>query len=83
MLLRPVTNGENMVSDGKMENGGDDPTRKNLAYIRMMLGELRQVAERERADMLSYLIEMAYVEAGDVLEGKRALSVTRNSVAHN
>jgi hypothetical protein len=31
-----------------------------------MLAELRQVAEKEKADMLCYLIEMAYVEAGDL-----------------
>lgn len=71
-----------MVSDAKIENGSDNPTRKNLAYIRTMLGELRQVADRERAEMLSYLIEMAYVEAGDVLDGKRPLSITQNSIAH-
>jgi hypothetical protein len=31
-----------------------------------MLAELRQVAEKENADLLCYLIEMAYVEAGDL-----------------
>lgn len=38
----------------------------NIAFIRQMLGELRQVAASERADMLCYLLEMAYVEAGDL-----------------
>jgi hypothetical protein len=37
---------------------------ENLAYTRQML-----------ADMLGYLIEMAYVEAGDILAGLRPLSV--------
>jgi hypothetical protein len=41
-------------------------SRENIAFIRQMLAELRQVAEREKADMLCYLIEMAYVEAGDL-----------------
>jgi hypothetical protein len=41
-------------------------SRKNIAFIRQMLGELHQLAERENAEMLCYLIEMAYVEAGDL-----------------
>ena len=48
---------------------------ENIAYIRQMLGELRTVANNEGADMLRYLIEMAYVEAGDILGGFRPLSV--------
>ncbi len=48
---------------------------ENLAYIRQMLGELRTVANNEGADMLRYLIEMAYVEAGDILSGLRPLSI--------
>lgn len=39
---------------------------ENITFIRQMLGELHQVAEREKAEMLCYLIEMAYVEAGDL-----------------
>ncbi len=46
-------------------------TEQNIAYIRQMLAELRSVAEGEKADMLCYLIEMAYLEAGDVLAGQR------------
>jgi hypothetical protein len=48
--------------------------REKVAYIRHMLGELRGVASNEGADMLCYLIEMAFVEAGDILSGKRQLS---------
>ncbi len=52
---------------------------ENVAYIRQMLGELRQVAFGEGADMLCYLIEMAYVEAGDIQSGRRPCSsVQRN-----
>jgi hypothetical protein len=47
---------------------------ENIAYIWQMLGELRQVAENEGADLLCYLIEMAYVEAGELQTG-RAMSV--------
>lgn len=52
-------------------------TEQNITYIRQMLGELRAVADSERADMLCYLIEMAYLEAGDVLSGKQPLSVVK------
>ena len=55
--------------------GMRDGTDENIAYIRQMLGELRQVASGEGADMLCYLIEMAYVEAGDVQAGLRPRSV--------
>jgi len=50
-------------------------TQDNIAYIRQMLGELRGVASNEGADMLCYLIEMAFVEAGDIQAGKRQLSI--------
>lgn len=42
-------------------------SEQNITYIRQMLAELRAVAEAENADMLCYLIEMAYFEAGDLL----------------
>jgi hypothetical protein len=48
---------------------------ENIAYIRQMLGELRTVAHNEGADMLRYFIEMAYVEAGDILAGFRPVSL--------
>jgi hypothetical protein len=48
---------------------------ENIAYIRQMLGELRTVANNEGAEMLRYLIEMAYLEAGDILSGLRPLSI--------
>ncbi|MCY0094660.1 hypothetical protein [Hoeflea ulvae] len=54
-------------------------SQQNIAYIRQMLAELRSVAESEKADMLCYLIEMAYLEADDVLAGLRSLDVARKS----
>ena len=36
-----------------------------------MLGELRVMAEAERCDMLAYLIEMATLEAADIVRGQR------------
>jgi hypothetical protein len=41
-----------------------------LDYMCAMLRELRVLAHSEGADMLSYLIEMAYVEASDLLREK-------------
>ena len=40
---------------------------ETLDYIQSMLGQLRLMAAAERCGMLTYLIEMAYVEAGDVI----------------
>jgi hypothetical protein len=51
-------------------------TKENIAYLRQMLGELRLVARNEGADMLCYLIEMAYVEAGDLQAGRRPLNLS-------
>lgn len=43
----------------------------SLDYMQAMLGQLRTMAEAERCDMLAYLIEMAYVEASDIVRGER------------
>ncbi|MFT4161226.1 hypothetical protein [Shinella sp.] len=56
---------------------------ENIAYTRQMLGELRTVVNNEGADVLRYFIEMAYMEAGDILAGLRPLShkVQRDAAA--
>jgi hypothetical protein len=53
----------------KMDFGraGSGPSRENIAYVRQMLAELAQVARNERADLLAYLLEMAFTEASDLL----------------
>ncbi len=64
-----------------VENKSQSPdarTAETIAYIRQMLAELRASAHREGADMLCYLIEMAYIEAGDIQAGRRSLSVGHN-----
>ncbi len=48
---------------------------ETLQFIQSMLGQLRQMAESERCDMLSYLIEMAYVECSDIVRGDRPLRI--------
>ncbi len=54
----------------RLKDGVAPTTRsvQNLIYVRQMLGELRQVAEAEDAQMLCYLIEMAMMEASDLVE---------------
>lgn len=57
---------------------------ETLYYIQSMLGQLRTMAEAERCDMLSYLVEMAYIEASDIVRGERPSRVNqqkRNSAA--
>ena len=44
---------------------------ETLDYLHSMLGQLRVMAEAERCDMLAYLIEMAYLEAGDLIKVER------------
>ena len=68
-----------MVPQNDSNGRREDTARENIAYIRQMLGELRQVALAEGADMLCYLIEMAYVEAGDLQAGRRPRSVLQSS----
>jgi hypothetical protein len=48
----------------------------SLQYVQSMLGQLRQMADAERCDMLSYLIEMAYVECSDIVRGDRPSRVS-------
>ncbi|MBX3567218.1 MAG: hypothetical protein KF914_04125 [Rhizobiaceae bacterium] len=48
---------------------------ETLDYLQSMLGQLRTMAQAERCDMLAYLIEMAYLEAGDIIRGERPMQV--------
>jgi hypothetical protein len=60
---------------------GQTFTRKGsntLDYMLSMLGQLRTMAEAERCDMLAYLIEMAYVEASDLVRGERPVKARQN-----
>ncbi|MGV1752591.1 hypothetical protein [Agrobacterium sp. CG674] len=69
--------GVNMGVNADNNNKGKDAQiPPNIAYISQMLSELRYVAKVEGADMLLYLIEMAYIEAEDIKTGRRKLSVS-------
>jgi len=60
-----------------------NPRRTNtLDYVQTMLGQLRTMAEAERCDMLAYLIEMAYVEASDIIRGERPERVGKDDLSH-
>ncbi|WP_159586431.1 MULTISPECIES: hypothetical protein [Chelativorans] len=52
------------ISFGRQRN-------ETLDYIQAMLGQLSLMARGEGCDMLTYLIEMAYVEVSDILRGQR------------
>lgn len=51
---------------------------ERLSYLQSMLGELRTMAETESCDMLAYLIDMAYIEATDIIRGDRPLGVRKD-----
>ncbi|AJY47655.1 hypothetical protein TM49_21455 [Martelella endophytica] len=40
-------------------------TEDEITYIRQILGQLRRLSDREGTEMLCYLIDMAYMEAGE------------------
>ena len=54
-----------------MHIGSSASPSETLVYIQTLLGQLRGMAQAERYDMLAYLIEMAYVEASDIMRGER------------
>jgi hypothetical protein len=55
----------------------DESRAETIEYIKTMLGQLRGMAEAGDCDMLAYLIEMAHVEASDILRGERPSRVVR------
>lgn len=67
-----------------MHSQPDDKRTETLEYIQSMLGQLRLMAQAERSDMLAYLIEMAYLEASDALQGgtqSQAPKANRNTAS--
>lgn len=65
---------------GKTDFGGagNGPSRENIAYVKQMLAELAHVARNERAELLAYLLEMAFTEASDLLT-ERSVKGERDS----
>lgn len=52
---------------GRDRAAPDVSQRDTLDYMRTILSELSAIARKQRLDMLAYLVEMAYVEATDLL----------------
>jgi hypothetical protein len=48
-----------------------NPTDK-VDYVRSMLKQLQDMARDEGNDMLAYLIEMAHIEASDIVRRSRS-----------
>ena len=46
--------------------GSQKLTEEEIIYIRQILGQLRRLSNKDGAEMLCYLIDMAYLEAGEV-----------------
>ena len=54
-----------------MHSQASKKRKETLDYMQSMLSQLRTMAESERCDMLVYLIDMAYLEASDMIRGER------------
>jgi hypothetical protein len=52
-----------------------------LDYLHAMLGQMRAMADAEHYDVLAYLIEMAYIEASDIMRGERPAQKARSGTA--
>ena len=51
----------------------DERRAETLDYLQSMLAQLRSMAVAAHCEMLAYLIEMAYLEATDVVRKERGL----------
>lgn len=56
-----------MAGTTNFGGAGNGSSRENIAYVKQMLAELAHVARNERAELLAYLLEMAFTEASDLL----------------
>jgi len=45
-------------------------TLQSVNYIKQLLPELAELARKEKAEMLVFLLEMAFTEATDLLSGR-------------
>ena len=73
-----------MIVRGEFKGPISPTSRERISYVKQMLGELSQVARAdmlflllrgeapwpEQAELLVYLLEMAFQEAGDILGGR-------------
>ena len=69
---------------GKPETVTSLPTTtlQSVNYIKQMLPELAELARKEKAEMLVFLLEMAFTEATDLLSGRSdSIKVDRHHAA--
>lgn len=57
--------GAYMSSKSSGTDSSQKLTESEITYIRQILGQLRRLSDKEGAEMLCYLIDMAYIEAGE------------------
>jgi hypothetical protein len=61
-----------MMSKREKGQSPDDQGSDIITYVRQMLAELRTIAAGQKEEMLVYLIEMAAVEASDIVSRRKA-----------
>jgi hypothetical protein len=76
-LIQLMIESDKMTAQRDSLSGMPDTARNDILFIQQMLGELRNVAKANDADMLVFLIEMAFAEAEDILSGKSPLTLHR------
>jgi hypothetical protein len=64
-----------MIARAESDGHNSTDARERISYIKQMLAELSQVARGEGEELLVYLLEMAFTEAGDILAGKSVSTV--------
>ncbi|MFI0847333.1 hypothetical protein [Mesorhizobium sp. IMUNJ 23232] len=51
---------------------------EKLRYLHGMLRELRDISEAERMQFLWHLLEMAYIDSGDILRAHNQTQILKN-----
>ena len=54
---------------------GSSSKKETLEYVRSLLADARYMTGAEGCDMLTYLVELAYAELEDILNGDRPFVV--------
>lgn len=80
MIENSIIGCEIIHMPGRTDFGGagNGSSRDNIAYVKQMLAELAHVARNERAEMLAYLLEMAFTEASDLLSDRSGVKGERD-----
>ncbi len=63
------------MDGGKMTVQNKRGRLETIDYVRSMLKELHDISRAEKCDMLAYLIEMAHIEASDLVRDARPSAI--------